>query len=214
MDFPTSSVYTGDLEDLHRHYEHPHSDIGQHATIYHSGVYDKLEQRPSAAVISTEPYTGELSSTYYQEIQPTPIRHVYHQGYYNKLEERPVETTHTVLKVTKEPSLYDLSHEPYTGPLHSIHHNELQPSPIENLPNQGYYDQLEQKPGLFGSLFRKSHEEEYPKSQPYSGPLSSIQHQEIQPTPIQSLPHQAYYDKLETKPSVMIETSSTFKGII
>jgi uncharacterized protein YcgL (UPF0745 family) len=107
-------------------------------------------------------YTGELSSTHYQEIQQTPIKHVYHQGFYDKLEERP---THTVLKVSKEP---------YTGPLHSIHHNELQPSPIENLPNQAYYDTpTPQKKssvvGMLTGLFRRYQEENYPSSTPYSG---------------------------------------------
>jgi hypothetical protein len=216
MDFPTSPAYTGDLEDLNRHFEHPHSDIGQHSTPYSTGFYNKLEEKPGVAFVSTEPYIGPLSSTHYQEIQQTPIRHVYHQGYYNKLEEKP---THTVLKVSKEPSPYDLSKEPYSGPLHSIQHNEIESSPIENIYNAGFYNKLEEhkpKTSLFGSLFKREHRDEYPISEVYSGeyqhtyrnfehPHSDIgQH---------AMPyHSGVYDKIEERPTV-IETTPAFKGI-
>jgi hypothetical protein len=41
-DQPRTEPYLGDLEELHRHYEFPHHEIGQHTTIYHSGTYDKI----------------------------------------------------------------------------------------------------------------------------------------------------------------------------
>jgi hypothetical protein len=110
------------------------------------------------------------------------------------------------------------AYEEFSGPLHSIQHNELQPSHIESLPIQAYYEKLEQKPktSLFGSLFKREHRDEYPKSQPYSGeyqhtyrnfehPHSDIgQH---------AMPyHSGVYDKIEERPTV-IETIPTLKGI-
>jgi hypothetical protein len=48
-EYPKSEPYFGDYEHLNRHLEHPHHEIGEHALLYHSGVYDK----PS--VIETTP---------------------------------------------------------------------------------------------------------------------------------------------------------------
>jgi hypothetical protein len=193
-EYPQTQPYTGPLSSTH--YREIQQTPIKH--VYHQGFYEKLEEKPTVTVISNEPYTGPLSSTHYREIQSTPISNLPSQSYYEKLEEKPIETTRTVIKVRKEPSPYDLSTEVYSGPLHSIRHSEIVSTPAENITHQGYYDQLEQKPGLFGSLFRKSHED-FPKSEPYSGPLSATHYQEIQQTPISNLPSQAYYDKLEHK---------------
>jgi hypothetical protein len=163
-EFPTNIVYEGPLDSTNRHREAEHLPLDSHVNVYNKS--GRSDDQPR---IITEVYKAEIRTEY-------------------------------------------PSSDPYIGDLHQVGHNEAETLPMNvNVYHSGRSDE-KPKTSLFGSLFKK---EGFPKSEVYSGPLHSIRHSEIQPSPIENLPYHAYYDKLETRPTVIeerVEMTPALKG--